>query len=68
MWLGMTPVQGRIDGWGPDPITGFYTVDALLRGDWETLGAVAAPSGAADVHARASGRWRRSCASPAPAC
>jgi ABC-type dipeptide/oligopeptide/nickel transport system permease component len=38
MKLGITPVQGRIDGWGPDPITGFYTVDALLRGDWQTLG------------------------------
>ena len=38
MWLGVTPVQGRIDGWGPDPITGFFTVDAVLRGDWETLG------------------------------
>ncbi len=38
MWLGLTPVQGRIDGWGPDPITGFYTIDAILRGDWETLG------------------------------
>ena len=38
MWLGVTPVQGRIEGWGPEPITGFYTIDALLRGDWETLG------------------------------
>jgi ABC-type dipeptide/oligopeptide/nickel transport system permease component len=38
MWLGLTPVQGRIDGWGPDPITGFYTIDALIRGDWETFG------------------------------
>jgi peptide/nickel transport system permease protein len=38
MWLGVTPVQGRIDGWGPDPITGFYTIDAVLRGDWEALG------------------------------
>src|ERR1700722_17936764 len=38
MWLGLTPVQGRIDGWGPDPITGFSTLDALLRGDWDTLG------------------------------
>jgi len=37
MWLGITPVQGRIAGWGPDPITGFYTVDALLRADWEAL-------------------------------
>ena len=41
MWLGLTPVQGRIDGWGPDPITGFFTIDALLRGDWETLGQAA---------------------------
>lgn len=40
MKLGITPVQGRIDGWGPDPITGFYTVDALLRGDLETFGTV----------------------------
>jgi ABC-type dipeptide/oligopeptide/nickel transport system permease component len=38
MKLGITPVQGRIGGWGPDPITGFYTVDALLRGDWQTFG------------------------------
>ena len=38
MWLGWTPVQGRINGWGPDPITGFYTLDAVLRGDWDTLG------------------------------
>ena len=38
MRLGWTPVQGRIDGWGPDPITGFFTIDAILRGDWETLG------------------------------
>jgi len=39
MWLAITPVQGRIAGWGPDTVTGFYTVDALLRGDWEALGA-----------------------------
>jgi peptide/nickel transport system permease protein len=38
MWLAITPVQGRIAGWGPDTVTGFYTVDALLRGDWEALG------------------------------
>jgi len=37
MWLAITPVQGRIGGWGPDPITGFYTLDALLRGDWQTF-------------------------------
>jgi peptide/nickel transport system permease protein len=38
MWLGVTPVQGRINGWGPDPITGFFTIDAVVMGDWETLG------------------------------
>jgi peptide/nickel transport system permease protein len=38
MWLGLTPVQGRIDGWGPDPITGFFTLDALIMGDPDTLG------------------------------
>jgi peptide/nickel transport system permease protein len=38
MWLGLTPVQGRINGWGPDTITGFFTVDALLRCDWNTFG------------------------------
>ena len=37
MWLGLTPVQGRIAGWGPDPITGFYTLDAVLRGDWQAF-------------------------------
>ncbi len=38
MWLGLTPVQGRTDGWGPDPITGFFTIDTVPRGDWDTLG------------------------------
>lgn len=38
MTLGLTPVQGRIAGWGPDQITGFYTLDAVLRGDWEAFG------------------------------
>jgi ABC-type dipeptide/oligopeptide/nickel transport system permease component len=37
MQLSLTPVQGRIDGWGPEPITGFFTIDALLRGDWQML-------------------------------
>ncbi len=37
MQWNLTPVQGRIDGWGPDPITGFYTVDALIRGDIDTF-------------------------------
>ena len=38
MWLGLTPVQGRINGWGPDPITGFFTIDSVLLADWESLG------------------------------
>jgi peptide/nickel transport system permease protein len=37
MELHLTPVRGRIDGWGPDPLTGFFTLDAVLRGDWTTL-------------------------------
>jgi peptide/nickel transport system permease protein len=37
MRLGMTPLTGRVDGWGPEPITGFYTVDALLMQDPEIL-------------------------------
>ena len=37
MKLNLLPVQGRIEGWGPETITGFYTVDAMLRGDWETF-------------------------------
>jgi peptide/nickel transport system permease protein len=41
MWLGLTPVQGRSDGWAPEPITGFLTIDALLEGDWQTLGQAA---------------------------
>jgi peptide/nickel transport system permease protein len=38
MELGITPVQGRFEGWGPDPITGFYTIDSLIRGEWAALG------------------------------
>jgi peptide/nickel transport system permease protein len=37
MKLGWTPLQGRIDGWGPDTVTGFFLVDALLMGDMEVL-------------------------------
>jgi peptide/nickel transport system permease protein len=37
MELGWTPLQGRIDGWGPETITGFFLVDATLTGDWESL-------------------------------
>ena len=35
MELGWTPLQGRIDGWGPDVVTGLFLVDALLAWDGE---------------------------------
>lgn len=35
MNFGWTPLHGRIDGWGPEPITGFFLIDALLLGDME---------------------------------
>ncbi|MAR19224.1 MAG: D-Ala-D-Ala transporter [Rhodobacteraceae bacterium] len=38
MELQWTPLQGRIDGWGPDHITGFFLIDSLLVGDWESFG------------------------------
>ncbi len=34
MRLGWTPLQGRVDGWGPDEVTGFFLIDALIMGDW----------------------------------
>ena len=48
---------GRIAGWGPDRITGFYTLYAILRGDWSTLGDAApcptrADGAAGDGHDR----------------
>ncbi len=36
MWLNLTPVQGRIGDFGPSGVTGFYTIDAALDGDWST--------------------------------
>ena len=42
MRLGWTPLQGRVDGWGPDEVTGFFLIDSLLMGDFEVLGDVAA--------------------------
>ncbi len=35
MELGWTPLQGRIDGWGPDVVTGFFLIDSLIAGDFE---------------------------------
>lgn len=37
MELGITPLQGRVDGWGPDPVTGFFLIDSAWAGDWETF-------------------------------
>ena len=34
MQLGWTPLQGRVDGWGPDEVTGFFLIDSLIMGDW----------------------------------
>ena len=35
MRLGWTPLQGRVSGWGPDEVSGFFLIDALIMGDWE---------------------------------
>ncbi len=40
MEWGVTPLQGRIDGWGPDEVTGFYLIDSLIAGDWEVFASV----------------------------
>jgi peptide/nickel transport system permease protein len=37
MRLGITPLSGRIEGWGPEPITGFYVIDALILWDMDIL-------------------------------
>jgi peptide/nickel transport system permease protein len=37
MRLGITPLHGRIEGWGPEQITGFYIIDALILQDTEIL-------------------------------
>ncbi len=38
MWLDLLPLFGRIEGDAPAFITGLYTVDALLTGNWRALG------------------------------
>ena len=35
--LGWTPLNGRIAGWGPEDITGFYVIDSVLTRDWASL-------------------------------
>ncbi len=40
MRLGWTPLQGRVDGWGPDEVTGFFLIDSVLMGDFEVFGDV----------------------------
>ncbi|MDO9500487.1 ABC transporter permease [Falsiroseomonas sp.] len=37
MRLGITPLTGRVEGWGPEPITGFYIIDSLINWDMDTL-------------------------------
>jgi peptide/nickel transport system permease protein len=41
MKLGWTPLQGRVDGWGPEEVTGFFLIDSLLMGDFEMFRNVA---------------------------
>ncbi|RAI00167.1 ABC transporter permease [Acuticoccus sediminis] len=35
--LGWTPLNGRMSGFGPDEITDFMVIDALITRDWESL-------------------------------
>src|SRR3989440_267542 len=37
MRLGWTPLNGRLPGFPPRPLTGFYLVDAAVTGDWPTF-------------------------------
>jgi len=39
MRLGWAPLNGRLQGFPPRGVTGLFTVDAVLAGDWATLGA-----------------------------
>src|SRR5215510_1341949 len=38
MRLGWTPLNGRLQGFPPQSITGFYLVDTAVTGDWPTFG------------------------------
>lgn len=35
--LGWTPLNGRVAGWGPEEVTGFYVIDSILTGDWASF-------------------------------
>ena len=37
MKLGVAPLNSRIDGFGPSPVTGFMIIDSLLDWDMESL-------------------------------
>ena len=37
MELQITPLQGRIDGWGPEVITGFFLIDSIIAGDFDSF-------------------------------
>jgi peptide/nickel transport system permease protein len=39
MRLGWTPLNGRLAGFPPQALTGFYLLDAVLTWDWPTFGA-----------------------------
>src|SRR6266850_7882986 len=38
MRLGWTPLNGRLQGFPPQSITGFYLLDAAITNDWPTFG------------------------------
>ena len=38
MKLDIAPLNGRIDGFGPEPITGLLILDSAMTGDFESLG------------------------------
>ncbi len=42
MQLGWFPLQGRVSGFPPPSVTGFYSVDALIAGDFSRFGDVMA--------------------------
>ena len=37
MELDILPLHGRIDGWGPEKVTGFFLIDSLIAGDWDAF-------------------------------